>query len=386
MQVGAFAGLITLASLDVPFKYLGWAGVAAYAIVVFAVIFALYAALPRLESVKNTRVVKWLFFAFVLAMVVGVMIVYPLANSGRFGGGSDADDALWLAANELIHGRYPFYPRTYLGNPIAPMPGAVLLSVPFVLLKSLPMQNVAWLVAFYAVLRRNISKCLIALTLFVAVVILSPAVWQNLATATDRTSNAIYVLIGLWLMMRFVPDENAPLWKKFASAAFLGIGLSSRSNFLFLMPLLTFALADSAGWRAALKYLAATAAAALLVTIPFWLYDPAGFTPLTTQGGKVTELETVLPYARYVIPAIGMLLGVAFALRRPRANSARFYWYCATIQMSMILVMSGLSSVKVGYPDLYFGHVSYGVFALFFAVMAAAITLGERIGAEPNPL
>lgn len=377
-QVAAFATLVTLASLDVAYKYLGWAGVAGYAVVVFAAVFAISAFLPRIDALGNPRWVRWLVFAFFAAMIIGIIIVYPIANSGRFGGGSDADDALYLAANELLNCRYPFYPRTYLGNPIAPMPGAVILAAPFVLLNFLPLQNVFWLGAFYKVLRKQISSCVMAFALFAAAILLSPAVWQNLATVTDRTSNVIYILIAMWLMMRYIPDDEAPTWKKLASAAFLGVGLSSRANFLFLLPLLFAALNAASGWKIAIRYLAVTVATAAIVTLPFYVYDPAAFTPWTTQGQKIVELETVLPYARYLTPALGMLLGSAFALRRPRANSWQFYWYCAVLQMNMILIVSALSTMKLGYADLYFGHVSYGVFALFFAVMAAGTKLGDE--------
>ena len=65
------------------------------------------------------------------------------------GKGSDADDALNLAVNELLHGRYPFYARTYLDNPVANLPGTIFLAVPFALLGNSAYQNFFWLMVFF---------------------------------------------------------------------------------------------------------------------------------------------------------------------------------------------------------------------------------------------
>ena len=76
---------------------------------------------------------SFLFAAAILILLaITCLVVYPYADAGRLGvGGSDADDALIIGAQALLRRSYPFYPTTYLGNPIVPMPGAIILAIPF---------------------------------------------------------------------------------------------------------------------------------------------------------------------------------------------------------------------------------------------------------------
>ena len=60
-----------------------------------------------------------------LLLLALFVVVYPRVNTTTPGRGSDRDEALNLAATELLDGRYAYYPATYLGNPISPLPGAI---------------------------------------------------------------------------------------------------------------------------------------------------------------------------------------------------------------------------------------------------------------------
>ena len=373
LSVLAFALVLTASSLDVANKYLGVSGMVGYAVLVVAVVLG-----------GNRFGVSWftdhvsertsLLLAGLTFIFLGVIAfaVYPVANSGAFGGGSDADDALILAATELLSGRYPFYPATYLGNQIAPMPGAVFLASPFILLNIFPLQNVFWLLIFFIVLRREIKSGSRALGLFLTVLILSPAVLHNVVTGTDRTANAIYILTALWIMMRTIPVPSAPVWTKLLGSVFLGIGLSSRSNFVFVAPLIFSMLIQTAGWREAVKYCAISALTAIAITLPFWLYDPTGFSPFYNQSAKISGFSSILSYATVVIPASGLLLAFALSFRRMSLDGSALLWSGALTQIYSVFLLSALSSISSGRLDLYFGHVSYGVFFLFFAVMAFA--------------
>jgi hypothetical protein len=374
-----FAILLMASSLDVINKLFGLPGVAVYAMFGFLIVVAgSKFALPALVSMVSEKWANILALATFAGMAALVVHAYPVVNAGTYGGGSDADDALILGANELIHGRYPFYASTYLGNPIAPMPGAVLLAVPFVLINLLPMQNVFWLAVFFGVVRNHLQSSVYALALLWLVLLCSPSVLQNLVTATDRVSNAVYVLAAMWLMIKTISGPDTATWKKILAAIFLGVCLSSRSNFVFLMPLLFSVLAQNSDWRTAIKYLAITGVACAAVTIPFWLYDPKAFTPFNVQSEKIPQLGEILPHANIIVPLSGMLLAIALSFRKMQLDCVVFLWNCAIVQLLFVILFTALASLSLGRLELY--NVNYGVFFFFFVAFAAWITLKpERV-------
>jgi len=49
--------------------------------------------------------------------------------------------ATWKA---MFDGKYPYYETSFLGNPISPMPGALLIALPFYVLGWTALQNIVW--------------------------------------------------------------------------------------------------------------------------------------------------------------------------------------------------------------------------------------------------
>lgn len=90
-----------------------------------------------------------------IGLLVAHLIIHPAIDEDGFSlfgksfGASDGDDAIELAINELRAGHYPYYAKTFLGNPITPMPGALLLALPFYLLGNATLQNLFWLAVFF---------------------------------------------------------------------------------------------------------------------------------------------------------------------------------------------------------------------------------------------
>ena len=138
---------LVIPSLDQVHKYAGWLGVAAY----LAVTASAVALVPRLRALVlrlTERQSAWLGAATLLAVTLALVALYPVAQSLAIGPGSDSDDAHNVAVREMLHGRYPYYARTYLGNAVHDLPGFLLLSVPFVLLGNSAYANLFWLGAF----------------------------------------------------------------------------------------------------------------------------------------------------------------------------------------------------------------------------------------------
>jgi hypothetical protein len=352
-------------------KYLGIVGVVVY---VAAASSALVVAARRrsvierfLARLTDRQIIGLALLTFVL-IGIAFLIVYPIANSGVIGGGSDNDEALNVATTELLHGRYPYSPRTYLGNPISPLPGALLLAAPFVLLGNSAYQNIWWLLVFFAALKWYLRGWRPALWLLWNILILSPIVLYLIMIGSDYIANTLYVLVFIQWLMASVSQSAPGRRASMLPAILLGIGLSSRANFLLVLPLVVLALARNVGWRTAIGLTLLTIAAFAAVTLPFYLYDPRGFTPLHTID-ELEPLQAVLPAANWLIPAATGLLALVLAIVQPRRGRlAILFRNCAIVLALPVWCGIVLTSIRFAQP--YFGYASFGVFYLFFGAAA----------------
>ena len=340
---------LVLPSLYSVQKFFGWFGAGLYVVATAGAVWAL----PRLYWRPNERQTVWLLAITFLGLVLLLAVIYPIANTHIPGKGSDADDALNIAVHELWAGRYPYYARTYLENLNHDMPGAILLASPFVLLGTSALQNLWWLLVFLMILRRELGNDFAALRWFLLTVILSPVIVAQLVTGTDHVTNALYVMSGLWWLMH---AEN-----KFVPAVVWGVCLSSRGNFLFLVPLAFGWLARQNGSKAAVSSVILTCSMGALLVLPFYLYDPAGFAPLEAAN-RLTRFDEILPHAAWII-GIGMA-GLSFFLAWRFTPTYSSLWRnCALVQAFPVVVGFLLA------PDL--AYLSYSSFFLCFGVLAA---------------
>jgi hypothetical protein len=364
-----FSLFLLFPSTDTIQKYLGSEGVAVYIFVgLIALLMCHRLILPKLIFRVTEKQALFLALLTFLCLILIFIVLYPIANSGAVSGGSDADDALNIAAIELLHGRYPYYPKTYLGNTIAPLPGAVLLAVPFVLLGNSAYQNLFWLAVFFLLVRYLLKDGVSALIILWLILVFSPSVMQNVVTGIDHPANTIYILVFIWLMVVFISDPSVSTWKKMASSILLGIGLSSRSNFILLTPLLFSTLVQNAGWKAAIRYIAITLTIVGSVTLPFWLYDPQGFSPFFEQGNKLSQFHSILPLAGIIIPVVSGLIALAFSFQGMDTNCVALFKNCAIVQAFPVLSVIILKSIQT--KSLNLDLAGYGLFSLFFGVVA----------------
>lgn len=339
------AGAVWYSSLGVVAKYAGLRGVVVYTL---ALIVSAW-LLPRLQ--------RWHVPLIVVGAVAAVgilVVVYPHANTLTASTGSDADDALNVAARALMGGRYLYGETTYLGNPIAPLPGAVLLALPFVVLfGSSAYQAIVWWPAFVLTLRGSLTVVLVTFG--------SVEVWHSLAVGSDGFVNGIYVALAALLVLKrpTVPRGLA-----------LGLVLSSRVLFLPVAPLVLLAL-----WgqdrRSAVRVGLATFASFCVVTLPFYVWSPSGFSPIHT-GGKLTA------DGRLSSPALGVaavLFGFGAAAWLIYRDRARVWW-----ALSLAL---GFPVVVLGFVAL--GFTSYAAEVLpFLAIAVASSTPARKVAVQPS--
>lgn len=267
--------------------------------------------------------------ATILLVATAYVVLYPLATSGRLGGGnggggSDRDEALNIGVHELLAGRYPYYARTFVpglphargldNNPLSPMPGELLFAAPFVLLGNGAHQTIFWLALFFAGAALHLRDARSALLLLWTMLGLAPTVLHEIVTGGDLLAIALWtVLLSLWLLRTARPA--GPMRQAIAAALLLGVGLSSRPTFLLIVPVGAAALV----WRAGAGRGASLAALVVLafagVTLPFYFHDPAGFTPLYAFE-KVARFDRTLPHAGAWATMLAVAAAVGLAVRR----------------------------------------------------------------------
>lgn len=301
-----------------------------------------------------------------IAAVAAFAVVYPQVSTDTAALGSDRDEDADIATRRLLHLKYPYYAHTYLGNSLTHMPGSLLLAIPFVLIGWSALQNVFWLPAFHLATRRLFGDPRAAL-LGLALVLATPAVVRELVTGGDLISNCIYVLLLALATLRLRPSRRA---LRLGAAVALGAALSSRSNFVFVLPLLAAAVAREDGVREALRVASAAAAAFLVVTLPFYLADPSGFTPRKTAD-KLSEFNDVLPHAAYVTVGLALAATAVLCFTRMSRSGIELCRNTAVVQAVLVGIPVVLTSIRAGKPDFGFLVSGYGLPVAFFTIVGA---------------
>jgi hypothetical protein len=328
-------------------------------------------ARARLEAAIGERRARWLALLTFLALIAAFAVIYPLANSGRFGAGSDSDEALNQATRALLHGRYPYLERTYLGNEITPMPGSLLFAVPFVLLGNGVYQSFLWIPAGAYLLWLFWERQTARTLLFVWFVLAAcPAILHQLVTGGDYTANTLMILVPSILLVR--QRSSASFASQLAVAVWLGVALSSRANFAFIVPLVSSRLWQVHGRSRAVALTGVVLGTALAVTLPFFLANPGGFSPLHTRT-KLGELKSVLPHADLLLPLSGAALALVLSRARWNQSTVAFLRNAALVQAWLIVPAAILWAAAGKGAPLF-----YSIFAQFFLFFGLAAFVARR--------
>ncbi|GBC81994.1 hypothetical protein HRbin10_01112 [bacterium HR10] len=360
-------------------KYAGMWGTLFYALLVLGFWSVAHRFLRKAEALVPGRWAYGLALATGLVLLILFSVVYPIADAGIIGGGSDRDDALNLGVRELLRGRCPYHVTTYLGNPIAPLPGGLLLSLPFVVLGNSAYQNFFWLAIFFLVAREVLDDTRRALLLLWSLLLFSPVLLQQIVTGGDLPANSIAVLTFCWLLLRAPPG-----WRPVV-ALLLGLAWAWRVNFLLLIPLVYVLLDQRIGRRSALGLVGLASGVLVGVTLPFALHDPHGLSPFLMQN-KFARFDGILAHASLLLP-LGAG-GYALVRARARADASALFRDGALILAFPIVSGLILATVQAGRLDLSLAE--YGVSFLFFGALAAwarwvhAPSLEERIVFEEH--
>jgi len=267
-----------------------------------------------LQNRRATQISTWWLVLFWVLAAAAYFAIYPITQRHIFGPGSDSENAMLTAATELLHGHFPYYKRTFLNTPITPMPGSLLLSMPFLLLGRISYQALFWLAIFVLFCVRFFRFRITALAFLLVTILGSAGVLNELVAGDDYTFNAIYIAIAIWWIVR--AHESGSAWQSWLAAVFLGIALSSRVIYVVVPPLVFAWLAQRHGLPAAIRTIAVSALIALGLTLPFYLHDPAHFTPLQVNGKLAFLSPSLQRTAQTLFPALAMLIACTAFFQR----------------------------------------------------------------------
>jgi hypothetical protein len=359
-------GAIIPSGVEEVHKYLGLAGVGLYVVATAALLAAIgWIAQAFSRHVTQTQA-AWLTLLTLTAVFLVFYLVYPIANSGRIGGGSDSDDALNLATQALLNSEYPYAVRTYLGAPATYLPGSLLLAVPFTVLGNAAYQNIFWISALFLAARSYLKDTRHAL-IVLWLTLLCPRVWQSLVTGGELLASSIYLPIFVLLALGEFGKVRSSRW---LGAVLLGVGLSSRVNFLLLCPVLWAASVQKYGWKSTILFGAVALTVFLGITLPFWIHDPAQFwvACFSEQNFAAARLTSVVAGADVLLPLASVVFAFAVLFMPIGNGTDGVLLRCALTQAFPVVMAVVLSSIETRSFNLFYAR--YGVHFLFFSALA----------------
>ena len=230
------------------------------------------------------------------------VLVYPLANSGLLGPGSDRDDALKVALHALFAGQSPYGATTYLGNTPTPIAGALVLALPFFAMGNSALQNAVWLPLFIWWCSHYFGNPRAAFICIGIFILGCPASLADFLAGGDHLVNAMYVAIAVGTSLRAQHAES--LWYRYAAAIFLGIAISSRPIYLVALLAVAGSTLRVSGSRRMVELVCVVGIACALLNGPLLLYDPSHF-PTVHLLDKLANFPES-DHAKIVLPSLGI--------------------------------------------------------------------------------
>jgi hypothetical protein len=367
----ALSLLFIFPSLGLVYKYFSFSGICVYAAAVFAGVYVFERRLsPFLLKIIPSRQAFWYMAATLALLGILFLAVFPVVNAPVPLRGSDRGEDLNIATQALLHGQYPFSVQTHLGNRITHFPGSLFLAAPFVLLGNGAYQNFFWLALFFVVAGMYLGDRRQALFLVWQVIVFCPAFLHDLVTGGDLIANGIYPLFFIFFLVRALKAGGSAFrGKPFCLAVLLGLAFSSRSHCLFLIPIVFSFLGQNFGFKTAFRSMTVACVSFLAVTLPFFLYDPAGFSPLYGQFNKLHQFHAAWPFFAPALLAIVILTALLLSLQHMPLDCRAFFRNCALVQVPLVLALVFAWALNDAGPHRLI-HANYGLFFVFFGIVA----------------
>ena len=356
---------------------------------VFASLLVVTRCLPRAvwRRCADPKIAIPVLGVFFLALSAAFFMIYPAIDTagfrlfGRQFGACDCDDAINQSIANILAGKYPYYETTFLGGRISPMPGVFLLASPFYFTGCSAFQNIFWLAVFIIGLGRYLRSVTASLLVAIFVLFLSPNVTYQALQGADYLANTAYVLTFSALLFESARRKSRFGWSALW-AVMLGIGLSSRANFMFAAVLLYAAMLKNFGLKKSTLLMFFAGVSWCATTLPFLLYDPAHFTPL----GSVRKLGNIPPWVASACVAVGLLLTLALAMRYKK-KAPTLVCFCRDVfWVQVYFVAIRTLNVSIARNTFFIDETYFGMFFSLFGFAAFTPGLLSHIAATTKRL
>ena len=328
---------ITITSLGQVYKYGGLEGFIAFTLITLALVLIVDKKWNSIDALLSKGYVSPILILCIVSLLICLFIaLFPSANAGEYGGGSDADDALKIGAEAILSLSNPYHLQTYLGLPITPGLGAILLSIPFYLLGNVSYQNFFWLLILILLIYKHFKNFNTTLILCVFVYVINPLSLVQIITGVDHLTNGIYVFIPLLIFITLFHKISQNKTLLFISAVMLGISISSRINFLFMIPILFAHIYHSSNYKQALKWTSVSTCTVLLLALPLYLNDPSSFTPVKNAAGRIGHNSEILQISTIFVTLIAVITTGIVCLKRYNQTKTSIFFNFALVQIISI--------------------------------------------------
>lgn len=318
--------------------------------------------------------------AAVAALVVGWVLGPPAALHEALGVGSDRSNALGVALTRLADGQYPYTATTYLGHPVSPLPGALLLAAPaWWLTGDAGAQNVLWLPVLLLVVAgwppRPGPLLWWALAVFGGIEVL-----REFVVGDDLVTGVVPAVAAAAVTLRVSRRPGRRTWAALVAAgAAVGVTTCVRPHLVLVAAVVVAAVAVRAGPRAALAVGGSAALSWAVLVTPFLFGGLERFSPLHVSA-KVTGERGLSPGIVVVALVAAAVLLAVLRLVRPATPEA-VGWCAAGVLFapSLLSWLRGIAAGAGGPIDL-----TLGAAAVPFALWALASRETGHLGPSPR--
>jgi hypothetical protein len=250
---------------------------------------------------------------FIMGMVT--FYFYPQADSRKIiMMGSDQDDCIISGVTQLLQFSHPYVIKTYLNNPCSPGLGALLLFLPFILIKSYIAGSIFYIYALCLILYL-IDRQLKTLGLFIFFLCTAIIFPELLVDGSDLIAISCGVAI---ISICLYPAIKKQDWILILFLSlFCGLLSSARVNFLILTPILGLLIYPN--WPKGSIYFSIIAAiVGFAPNAMLYISDPSLFTPLHLVQKGTSLLSIDLMVAVLILTFFGLLYGIKKIKESPK--------------------------------------------------------------------
>lgn len=299
----------------------------------------------RISDSSALRFVLPILFLILLASYFGFNSQFP-----EYDKKVDRDEALEISAGNLLRGDFIYAEKTQAGNPITPLPGAVIIFLPFYFTGGVLVMNCTFLLLLFiftlniAGVKKGASYLLLLTT--------TPVFLHEWIFEGDLIANSIYVLLCFGLVYG-LKDESS-LLKKVICVFLFGLSLTSRPVFfIYLLPIL-FSYKKLPESK---NLLILSSVFSVLLTLSAYLFSPGDFLPMHVQGFLYSENNLT-------VIIISLFLLIYLFVRREMVS---FELYLETISIGVVIVLIVQSVYRFmvyTQEDIYLFRERYPLFFL----------------------